>query len=96
MTDHESKIQVEIYDRVYHLQSSVEDSYTRRLAQTVDSTMRTIADQTQTIDTLRVAVLTALHYADRYERLRERYEKLNGAVTEKTARIQRVLEAANF
>lgn len=94
MADHGQTVRVEIYDRVYHLQSSADEKYTRQLAKSVDAAMRTISEQTQTVESLRVAVLAALHYADRYERLKERYEKLNGAVSEKSAKIQRALDAA--
>jgi len=92
--DHERTIRVEIFDRVYHVQSSTDEKYTRRLAQSVDATMRLIAAQTQTVESLRIAVLAALHYADRYEQLQERYQKLNGAVSEKSAKIRQALDAA--
>ena len=42
-----------------------------------------------------MAVLAALHYADRYERLKQQYDQLNGALTEKSARIQQALEAVS-
>lgn len=95
MAEFEETIRVEIYDRTYNLRSAEEENYTRQLAKAVDAAMRTIAEQTQMVDSLNVAVLAALHYADRYERLKRRYDKLNGAVTEKTDRIRRALEAAS-
>lgn len=100
MTDQDEEnrgqtIRVEIYDRVYQLRSTADEKYTRRLAKSLDSTMRTIAESTQTVESLRLAVLAALHYADRYEQLKERYDKLNGALSEKSARIQQALEAAS-
>ena len=94
MANHGQTIRVEIYDRVYHVRSTEEEKYTRQLAKGVDATMRSIAEKTQTVDSLRVAVLAALHYADRYERLKERYEKLNGMVSEKSAKIREALDAA--
>jgi cell division protein ZapA (FtsZ GTPase activity inhibitor) len=87
-------VRVEIYDRLYHLHSQADEKYTRQLAKSVDAAMRAIAERTQTVESLRVAVLAALHFADRYERLRERHEKLNGMISEKSSKIRAALEAA--
>lgn len=94
MTDHGQGIRVDIYDRVYHLRSAADDKYTRQLAKAVDTTMRAIAEKTQTVDSLRLAVLAALHFADQYERLKESYEKLNGMVSEKSLKFREALDAA--
>ena len=85
---------VEIYDRVYQLRSAAEESYTRRLAQSVDTVMRSIAEKTQTYDSLRLAVLAAIHFADESERARERYESLSAAVSEKSLAYREALEQA--
>ena len=45
------------------------DSEVRRLAQDVDGRMRNIAAQANTADSLKVAVLTALHLAQEYGEL---------------------------
>lgn len=87
-------VRVTIYDRVYSLQSASGEEYARRLAQAVDATMRHIAEKTHTFDSINLAVLAALHFADECERLRERYEKLNGMVTEKSLQCRGVLEEA--
>jgi cell division protein ZapA (FtsZ GTPase activity inhibitor) len=93
-TDREETVRVEIYDRVYHVRSPEDEKYTRRIAKSVDAAMRSVAEQTHTADSLGVAVLTALHYADRYERLRQRYDRLNRLVTEKSENIRKALEVA--
>ena len=94
MTEPSKGIRVEIYDNVYHVRSEAGDSYTRRLAQSVDTVMRSIAEKTHTYDSLRLAVLAALHFADECERYRERYEKLQATVSEKSAAFSQALEAA--
>ncbi len=94
LADSAQTIRVEIYDRVYNVRSAADEKYTRQLAKSVDAAMRSVAETTQTVDSLRVAVLTALHFADRYERLKERYEKLNGLVSEKSSKIREALDAA--
>src|SRR5581483_9466180 len=73
----EQTFRVEIYDRVYEVRSPAEERYTKQLAKSVDGVMRSVAEKSHTVDSLRLAVLAALHFADRYERLKERYDKLN-------------------
>lgn len=94
MAEPSKAIRVEIYDRVYQLRSETGESYTRRLAQSVDTVMRSIAEKTQTYDSLRLAVLAALHFADECERSRERYETLSTAVAEKSLAFRDALERA--
>jgi len=94
MAEPSKAIRVEIYDRVYQLRSEAGESYTRQLAQSVDTAMRSIAEKTQTYDSLRLAVLAALHFADECERSRERYETLSTAVAEKSLAFRDALERA--
>ena len=73
-------IRVEIYDQVYNLRG-VDPDYITRLADFVDTKMRTVAEQTSTIDSLRLAVLAALNIADELETLRARYDSLAGSMS---------------
>jgi cell division protein ZapA len=88
------EVRVEIYDRLYLLRSESEEKYARQLAKLVDEKMRLIAEKTQTIDSLELAVLAALHFADECKRLAERYQKLSGAVSEKSIEFQQALDIA--
>ncbi len=56
-------IDVEIYDQKYSivLKSSLTESEVRQLAQEIDTRMREIAVHANTPDSLKVAILTALH-----------------------------------
>lgn len=56
-------VTVEIYDQSYHL-SGQDVEHIHQLAKRVDATMRSIAAQGRTVDSLRVAVLAALNLAD--------------------------------
>jgi cell division protein ZapA len=56
-------VTVSIYDQTYHLRGQNAD-HIRRLADLVDSKMRSVAAQGRTVDSLRVAVLAALNLAD--------------------------------
>jgi cell division protein ZapA (FtsZ GTPase activity inhibitor) len=64
-------VDVEIYDQRYSivLKSSLPETDVRKLAEEVDARMRVIARQGNTADSLKVAVLTALHLAQEYHEL---------------------------
>lgn len=65
-------IEVEIYDQKYSivLKSSLSESEVRKLAQEVDTRMREVSEGANTADSLKVAILTALHLALDYRELR--------------------------
>ena len=68
-------VRVEIYDQAYNLRGTDAD-YILKLAEFVDSKMRSVAVQTSTVDSLRLAVLAALNIADEYHLLRKRYDSI--------------------
>ena len=70
---------VDIYDQIYQLRG-VNPEYIERLAEMVDLKMRAVSANGLTVDSLRVAVLSALNIADELLALRERYETLSGSV----------------
>jgi len=65
-----SSVRVEIFDQAYNLRGS-DAEYILRLADYVDSKMRAVAEQTNTVDTARLAVLAALNIADEYHLLKK-------------------------
>jgi cell division protein ZapA len=64
-----SNVRVEIFDQAYNLRGS-DPQYIMKLAEYVDAKMRAVAEQTHTVDTVRVAVLAALNIADEYHLLK--------------------------
>jgi cell division protein ZapA len=72
-----NSVRVEIFDQAYNLRGSDAD-YILKLAEYVDTKMRAVADQTHTVDTVRVAVLAALNIADEYHLLKRNQD--NGTV----------------
>lgn len=65
-----ASVRVEIFDQAYNLRGS-DSEYILRLADYVDSKMRAVAAATNTIDTVRLAVLAALNIADEYHLLKK-------------------------
>jgi len=68
-----TSVRVEIFDQAYNLRGS-DPEYILKLAEYVDSKMRAVAEQTNTIDTVRLAVLAALNIADEYHLMRRKSE----------------------
>ena len=74
-------IDVEIYDQRYSivLKTPLDESEVRKIAEEVDARMREIAAQANTPDSLKVAILTALHLAQEYRELERSCEQKTDA-----------------
>src|SRR4030095_626126 len=68
-------IRVEIYNQTYNIRSDGDSEYLTKLADFVDSRMREISSGTLTVDSLKVAILAALHIADELHRLKQTHEQ---------------------
>ncbi|HLJ26451.1 MAG TPA: cell division protein ZapA [Candidatus Angelobacter sp.] len=68
-------VRVEIYDQPYNLRGT-DAEYILKLAEFVDAKMRSVAEQTSTVDSLRLAVLAALNIADEYHLLKRKYDSI--------------------
>ncbi len=69
--DQSGGVRVSIYDQDYTLKTSAGRAYMEEVARYVDEKMHLVADKGRTVDSLRVAVLAALHIADELFRLRQ-------------------------
>ncbi len=79
-------VRVEIFDQSYHLRGEMDEPYAQELARHVDQKMREIAAGTRTVDTVRVAVLAAVHMADEVFTLRTRQKELEGEIRDRAER----------
>ena len=68
-------IRVVIYDQEYFMKGDLDEAYIQKLAQYLDGKMRSIAERSRTVDTVRVAILAALNVADEYHRLKAKQEE---------------------
>jgi cell division protein ZapA (FtsZ GTPase activity inhibitor) len=80
-------IDVEIYDQKYSIvvRAPLEEVEVRELAEDLDKKMREISTAASTADSLKVAILTALHLAHEYRELQRKCD-------EKTEEWSRALE----
>ena len=84
-------VKVEIYDQSYNLRGT-DAEYIYKLAQYVDEKMRSVAEKTSTIDSLRLAVLAALNIADEFHLLRKKYDTLAADYRQRTGALAGALD----
>lgn len=85
-------IRVVIYDQEYFMRGDLNQEYIQTLAQYLDTKMRSIAERTRTVDTLRVAILAALNVADEYHQLKARYEQATQDMDQKVGECTEALD----
>ena len=86
------RIRVVIYDQEYFMRGDLNQEYIQKLADYLDAKMRTIAERTRTVDTLRVAMLAALNVADEYHQLKARYEEAAEQMDQKVGQYTNALD----
>jgi len=86
-----NSVRVEIFDQPYNLRGTDPD-YIFRLAEFVDTKMRAVAEQTSTVDSLRLAVLAALNIADEYHILKRKYDGISKDMTQRTSSLEDALD----
>jgi cell division protein ZapA len=87
-------VKVEIYDQTYTVAGDLEPAYVEDLAQYVDAKMREIARATNLVDSVKVAVLTALAIADELETLRRSQGDGREELRERAERCLKLVERA--
>src|ERR1700674_4772131 len=85
-------IRVEIYNQTYNIRSDGDSEYLMQLADFVDSRMREISSGTLTVDSLKVAILAALHIADELHRMKQTYEKADSQLATRSAECAEMLD----
>lgn len=85
-------IRVEIYDQEYCMRGELDPEYIRKLAQYLDAKMRSIAERTRTVDSLRVAILAALNIADEYHQVKSKYEATTQELDRKVGQCHHLLD----
>jgi cell division protein ZapA len=91
-------IRLEIYGQTYSIRTDLNPDYIRQLARTVDARMQALAGRSGTVDTRRLAVLTALNLADELQQLQREAESqpqpLSSEFVVRLQQCNRLLEAA--
>lgn len=85
-------VRVEIYNQTYNIRSDGDTEYIVQLAEFVDSRMREISSGTLTVDSLKVAILAALHIADELHRLKHLYEQADTQLAARSSECAELLD----
>ncbi|HXN73380.1 MAG TPA: cell division protein ZapA [Candidatus Acidoferrales bacterium] len=92
-------MKIEIYDQSYNVNADGNEEYLSELAAYVDGKMRSIAESTRMVDSLKVAVLAALNIADETFTLRKRQQEIDGPLRKRVekcvAMVEKALEHTN-
>jgi cell division protein ZapA len=86
-------VKVDIFNQSYLIRPEDGDvGRTQSLAAKVDQHMRDIARGAATADSLKIAILAALHIADELEKSNERYAALGRKIAERSTECAEVLD----
>src|SRR3954464_6407414 len=88
----EQTVRVEIYNQTYSIRSDGDNQYILDLAEYVDSKMREISSGTMTVDSLKVAILAALHIADEYYQLRHAQAQSDSQLATRSSECSEMLD----
>ena len=91
-TDTSQSIRVEIYNQTYNIRSDGDSEYLTKLADFVDSRMREISSGTLTVDSLKVAILAALHIADEFYQLKHSQAQTDAQLASRSAECAEMLD----
>ncbi len=88
----ERSLRVEIYNQTYSIRSDGDNDYILDLADYVDAKMREISSGTLTVDSLKVAILAALHIADEYHQLKGAYSQSDANLAVRSSECSEMLD----
>src|SRR6476619_8531176 len=88
----EQTIRVEIYNQTYSIRSDGDNDYILELAEYVDRKMREISSGTLTVDSLKVAILAALHIADEFYQLRHTQSQVDAQLATRSSECSEMLD----
>lgn len=92
-------VKIQIYDQSYNVNADGNEEYLHDLAAYVDGKMRSIAESTHMVDSLKVAVLAALNIADEMFQTRKRQQEIEGPLRQRVencvSMVEKALEQTN-
>jgi cell division protein ZapA len=89
-----NRVKVEIYGQNYLMGGDLDEAYVQKLARYVDEKMKAVGEATQTVDSVRVAVLAALAIADELNSGEQDTGHRDDALRERAQQCLTILERA--
>jgi cell division protein ZapA len=86
-------VNVKIYNQSYNIRAGDGNAErTKQLAAMVDQQMREIGKGALTADSLKIAILAALHIADELDKANSKFEELNQDIAVRSAKCAELLD----
>jgi cell division protein ZapA len=89
-----NRVKVEIFGQSYSLSGDLDEAYVQKLARYVDEKMIAVGEATQTVDSVRVAVLAAMAIADELHSRQQETGHRDDALRERAQQCLTILERA--
>ena len=89
-----NRVKVEIYGQSYTLGGDLDEAYVQKLARYVDQKMNAVAESTQTVESVRVAVLAAMAIADELHSRQQESSHRDDQLRERAQQCLTILERA--
>ncbi|MBN1254375.1 MAG: cell division protein ZapA [Deltaproteobacteria bacterium] len=81
-------IEVEIFGQRYSIKSEFSEEQVKQVAAYVDGKMQEVAENTKSVDSLHIAILTALNIAQQYLQEKVNKEELLQRIQDKADRLE--------
>ena len=94
MSSNNESVSVEILGRTYTLRAEKNKDYVQKLAKIVHDKMAAVEQNTNTIDSVRVAVLAALNLADANLTACDTYERRIASLESERERLRELIQGA--
>jgi cell division protein ZapA len=94
MSEAPSLVHVEIFGQTYAVRAGTDPKYIEQLASYVDGQMREVAKASGAVDTIRIAVLTALNIADEFFQAKSGVQAGESELRERAAQLAKTLGRA--
>jgi len=88
----DQSVRVEIYNQTYSIRSDGDNEYILELAEYVDGKMREISSGAMTVDSLKVAILAALHIADEFHQLKYQQTQQDAMLASRSSECTEMLD----
>ncbi len=85
-------VQIKIYDREFSIRTTGDPEQLRALCVSVDEKMRQVAASSGAVDTLKVAILTAINLARELQQLREQLKKMDEVLSRRSQECASLLD----
>ncbi len=87
---------VEILGREYTVRSDEGEEWVQKIAEYVNIKIKEVSDNTKTISTLNIAILTALNIANDYFKMTEAQKRFSQKFESSSSRLVKLIDSQEF